>query len=295
MKPHSFFLLLFLFSSVYAQNEKIDKCKFSCLYTHSVQTLDPENKPAADSLISVLQIGEKVYKYEDLSKYADSKGFLPDSMNLDVLFIRSDPKIDERFSIYQNYPTFQQITVHEYLHPSYYVYDENPNLKWVLMDDTLSIMGYVCYKATTNYAGRDWTAWYTKDIAVSSGPWKFYGLPGLILQVEDTKMIHQFKAFSIFNTKDQAITYDTSARDEKMNRNKFIKQRNKLKCNAKWVKNPCYYDLGPKTYSKLTAESLKKTGAAPFWNVNGVKYNARIQEDGNVYFYYNHYQPLELE
>ena len=41
-----------------------------------------------------------------------------------------------------------------------------------------------------SFKGRTWYAWYSEDIPVSEGPWKLYGLPGLILRAYDAQ--HQF-------------------------------------------------------------------------------------------------------
>jgi len=44
-------------------------------------------------------------------------------------------------------------------------------------DDTLTVAGYVCQKATCLFRGRDYTAWFSNDIPISNGPWKFGGFP----------------------------------------------------------------------------------------------------------------------
>src|SRR5574343_459281 len=45
-------------------------------------------------------------------------------------------------------------------------------------------------KATTEFAGRKWTAWFTEEVPFSDGPYKFKGLPGLIVKIEDTTQSH---------------------------------------------------------------------------------------------------------
>lgn len=59
----------------------------------------------------------------------------------------------------------------------------NPDI-WTLMDGEKIILGYTCHKAYCKFKEKYYTAWYTNDIPISDGPWKFNGLPGLILQIE---------------------------------------------------------------------------------------------------------------
>ncbi|MDE5969330.1 MAG: GLPGLI family protein [Muribaculaceae bacterium] len=51
--------------------------------------------------------------------------------------------------------------------------------EWEIADETRDILGYQCFKATTDYRGRQWTAWFTPKIPMQDGPWKFCGLPVL--------------------------------------------------------------------------------------------------------------------
>jgi GLPGLI family protein len=63
---------------------------------------------------------------------------------------------------------------------------ESFSIQWELTNsETMQIGNYICKKATTDFRGRLYVAWYTEQIPVSAGPWKFNGLPGLILKVED--------------------------------------------------------------------------------------------------------------
>jgi len=62
-----------------------------------------------------------------------------------------------------------------------------PQQKWKIGSESRSIDGYKVQKATTKWAGRDWIAWFAPDIPFHEGPYKFHGLPGLIMEVNDTK------------------------------------------------------------------------------------------------------------
>lgn len=67
------------------------------------------------------------------------------------------------------------------------VYEDSVNIKWSLGSDTKVIQGVACLNASASFRGRKYEAWYSPDIPVNVGPWKFSGLPGLIIQVKDKK------------------------------------------------------------------------------------------------------------
>lgn len=56
-------------------------------------------------------------------------------------------------------------------------------MQWTMLEDsTANILGYECVMAECDYHGRHWKAWFAPEIPMSFGPWKFHGLPGLILK-----------------------------------------------------------------------------------------------------------------
>lgn len=61
-----------------------------------------------------------------------------------------------------------------------------PVFEWKLMSDTIQkkLLGFNCNKAEIDFRGRFYEVWYTPEIPISEGPWKFKGLPGLILEVK---------------------------------------------------------------------------------------------------------------
>ena len=72
-------------------------------------------------------------------------------------------------------------------------------LKWNILPQTAVIANFNCQKAEVEYGGRNWIAWFTKEISVSEGPYYFHGLPGLILQIQDDQQDYIFTATEIKN------------------------------------------------------------------------------------------------
>jgi len=78
------------------------------------------------------------------------------------------------------------------------LYAENTSAQsWKVLNDTLTVAGYLCQKATCTFRGRNYTAWFTMDIPIQNGPWKFGGLPGLILKVYDNDRLYVFECTKI--------------------------------------------------------------------------------------------------
>lgn len=80
--------------------------------------------------------------------------------------------------------------IHEVLYKDriavdYYSYRENPQLIWKTSDEKQKIGTYNTQKATADFGGRKWIAWFSTEIPFPDGPYKFYGLPGLIIKIED--------------------------------------------------------------------------------------------------------------
>lgn len=73
--------------------------------------------------------------------------------------------------------------------------DEAP--KWNIEKEFLKINNISCQKATTNYKGRTWEAWFSKEYPINDGPYKFIGLPGLIVSLKDSEGNHAFNLIQI--------------------------------------------------------------------------------------------------
>lgn len=82
----------------------------------------------------------------------------------------------------------------------YKYYPENDwDLNWDFGQNTVThiISNFICEKAVVSVGGREWAAWFTPEIPIFDGPYKFKGLPGLILKVSDAQSYWQFDLVSI--------------------------------------------------------------------------------------------------
>lgn len=117
-----------------------------------------------------------------------------------------------RYKVYKNYPKQGETSFSSYQGGSFLRVTERMNLAWKIYSnkDTL-LLGYHCQKAGTYYAGRNYTAWFSTEIPMRDGPYKFCGLPGLILKICDSKNQHQFTLTSIQKMKYiKPITFNKS-------------------------------------------------------------------------------------
>ena len=73
-----------------------------------------------------------------------------------------------------------------------YTYEEDRKMDWKILPETVKIGEYEAQKAETTFAGRKWYAWFTQDIPFQDGPYKFKGLPGLIVKLEDSNGDYSF-------------------------------------------------------------------------------------------------------
>ncbi|PQA97645.1 GLPGLI family protein [Chryseobacterium piscicola] len=128
-------------------------------------------------------------KFEKDSAYASTK----------------DSKVLSEFKNYDRNLTY---TIHKIYSPkSVKFYDkfqtanlvikENQFPEWKIKNDFKKIGEINCQRAVAEYRGRIWEVWFSKDYAISDGPYKFSGLPGLVVQINDTEKDHEFNLIQI--------------------------------------------------------------------------------------------------
>lgn len=130
-------------------------------------------------------------KLADYYKAIDTSGF---------------PNPPSYYNVFMNYPQEGQLTFTDW-DLKFFRYKESMTMpEWEMQEGDTTIVNYSCKKAKTTFRGRSWTVWYALDIPYHYGPWKLYGLPGLILQAVDTKGDFTFNCIGIEKGKGQVIT-----------------------------------------------------------------------------------------
>ncbi|MDE5713803.1 MAG: GLPGLI family protein [Muribaculaceae bacterium] len=154
-----------------------------------------------------------------MSRYCSIPRFYRDSLmhnnpglyfQMEAASFEKDPKEHDRTAlersgrygsfIYKNYPE-GKVTETAYFEMQDWRYEEEwEKPEWEISDESKEIIGYQCFKATADYRGRRWTAWFTPEIPVQDGPWKLCGLPGLILEASDNHREFHFIANGLMQT-----------------------------------------------------------------------------------------------
>ena len=111
------------------------------------------------------------------------------------------PKTDFKYTIYKT-PSNGKIYYYNRIGSVLYlVQDSATSFRWNITSETRKIAGYSCQRASTTFAGRDYEAWFTREIPISDGPYKFSGLPGLIMNVSDTRRDYIFELVKLTKPK----------------------------------------------------------------------------------------------
>lgn len=209
-----FFLFLFLFGGVlYAQDvldyNILDTAKFKCYYSYELQQ-DSTDINSLRTQQMVLLVGKKqksiFKKYSSFifDSISIARKKYPDTNEMISLIRRLGTGSGvANFSVIKDMSNRKVILLTGFPGSNFLIEEGFGLMKWSLKDEKKVVAGYKCKKAICHFAGRDYIAWYTLEIPISEGPYKFSGLPGLIVKIEDTKGEHRFELTEIENVKDE--------------------------------------------------------------------------------------------
>lgn len=172
MKKIFFFLFLFICSWSFTQELKAN---YVCTYKLDYSI---KGKKEREQFIMFIDADH------NRSFFQSSINYVLDTVNI------SDPlQLASYESDFNEKVLFEKKTfkVYENIIGAKFSYSEEQNLNWQILDKVKKEDNVILQLAKTNAYGRVWYAWFSKEIPIDFGPYKFNGLPGLIVSVVDEK------------------------------------------------------------------------------------------------------------
>ena len=192
-------LLIFLvyFSFNHSSNAQTG---YRLLYNLTYQIDSTDINSVRNELFYLDMFGNESYFISQNQFVMDSLTSLPNEKQAlkEFLDLNTRPKNSKFKYTIKNSPT--TLKFYQRVAQNHMTYQESSSLEWNLLEDTLRIENYLCQKATTYFAGREYTAWYTTEIPLMAFPYKFTGLLGTIIRIVDSKNHYQFDLEAISQT-----------------------------------------------------------------------------------------------
>ena len=188
-------LVLALMTISISHAQENDKANMECLYRLSFLK-DTTSTVTTDDLM-VLRFNKDKSLFYSYNSYTLDSLLCSDkgsSIQMDIL-ANGSSKYGKRIVSYNILKDFRNnlIDYTDNVGGEHYRYEEElPDFNWKISTEQKKIWDYTCQKATCDFRGRTYEAWFTTEIPVKDGPWKFYGLPGLIMEVYDIQKHYSF-------------------------------------------------------------------------------------------------------
>ena len=105
------------------------------------------------------------------------------------------------------------------------IYEKLPHFAWKIENETKEILNHKVQKASVYFRGRNYTAWFAQDISIPDGPYKFNGLPGLILEISSTDGNYKFLAYELRINQPSDFVFERLTTKYKKNKILSVKEK----------------------------------------------------------------------
>lgn len=148
------------------------------------------------------------YKSHPKSESLEKETYYLDIINDDVIYMSSEiawadsvnrHNPNGKTMVSSSYPQIKttknstKYSTYYVVNNDYYVYESDDPIQWNLTSVTKKEGDLSLQMATADFGGRKWTAWFSQTIPFNEGPYKFRGLPGLVVEVSDNEGNFVFK------------------------------------------------------------------------------------------------------
>lgn len=187
-----FILFFFLYNILLSQDIKPDN-KFLISYKLDYQNNTDSSEYETDMFN--LYINDNESKFISINKVkSDSLVKNPNSTSLLEL---KKIKLKFTYQILFDSKTKKLIETDKIGLNDFFCSFENFDLHWQITNESKLINTIKVTKAISNSFGRKWEAWYAESIPFIEGPYKFKGLPGLVIEVNDLENNFRFSMIEI--------------------------------------------------------------------------------------------------
>ncbi len=226
MRKLVFITFSFVFVTFYSSAQVADTAFASVRYTlkHIMDTTQPEN-PLISNM--VLHLGKSMTNYtRDIRPQTGGgnvmvsdvavRGATISAGNLSAMSVPMQGGTSPFASLGNYYKDMNssKMSYMQFAGGKVFAVEENtPAINWTITQETKQIQGLDCQKATGYFKGRNYDAWFCSSLPYSNGPWKFGGLPGLIIEAYDTKkeVVFQFVSYENATEKPPVIEIPATA------------------------------------------------------------------------------------
>jgi GLPGLI family protein len=200
-----------------------------------------------------LLINDKESYYKNMNKY------IGDSLRVEGKLADNSP-INEHMKYTTEFPenigiTKGKIYVTIPIFGKKFKYEELNNINWELVNEFKIIAKYKCQKAIAHKYGRTWSAYFTTDIPLPFGPYKFNGLPGLILEISDDKGDYLFSMYSFRKRKYYCKSANIYPNAILVNKNRVFDYRRRELLNTEMIDK---YIEDPEVRASLIKKGAEK-------------------------------------
>lgn len=197
VKKNLIFILMVFALQAYSQREKDSVSVFQIEYR---KTLTIENSAKTFTTLHGLQryIEFDVSMFNKISESQMPNQLIDDKDDDSVFYIT--PQGNNVSLVYKEYSTGKFYSKNDIAYKYFLIEDSLENFNWQILGETKEILGYACQLATMDYRGRSYEAWFATELPIG-GPWKYDGLPGMILSIQSEQKFISFEAISIKSSK----------------------------------------------------------------------------------------------
>lgn len=181
----SFFFILLAVILIDSQNINAE---IRVQYNLTSQPFKNKADSVQENFVAIIGEGKSVFK--PVNRYVhDSLNIVGKQIETQNFF-----DIDSQLNIVVD---SEEIVFSDLISTTYLGYKEDNKFNYQIIDEFKEIKGLRCQKAITKKYGRNWIAYFSKDYNFPFGPYKFNGLPGLIIELYDENNTFHYVMTSI--------------------------------------------------------------------------------------------------